>query len=423
MSPEGAQEGSGWVDPKEGLFEHGDFIGLRNNVPPEGMDLGDLVMATNVDINDALEVTRRKGFAAPLTTAIDRCLWSNGSICLGVGTNALKIMNPNGSVVTLKSGLTPGVPVDYADVADRVYWSNGVDFGCVQGGQNRSWGLPVPVPPIVTAGPGSLQAGMYQVAVTNIRNDGQESGAELGATCTLAATGGLQLTNIPVSPDPTIVAQAVYATSVNGETLYRVGVIANTSTTFLVANIQKDSMPLETQFLQPPPAGSHLAYWKGWMLVATDRHLYPSEEYGPELFDIRKAIPFNSRITMLAPLNNRTDGIYVGTDTQVLWLDGDSPETLEYKTVAEYGVIPGTLDYIDSELLGDNPKAGDTIAVFATTRGICVGNVGGVFQNLTEPRYAYPVMDVGAGITRRHRGTVQYVVTLQGTPVPGNVAT
>jgi hypothetical protein len=266
-----------------------------------------------------------------------------------------------------------------------------------------------------------LRAGIYQYAVTYLRNDDQESGARKAGTIELLHPGGIFLSPIATSLDPTVTHKIIYCTSVGGETLYKVGIIDNETTTFLIDTIRPGASPLLTQFLSPPPAGDYIAYWKGWLLVAKDNRLYVSEPYAPELFDLRKSYPFLDPITMVAALNNRTDGIWVGTTNQVVWLEGGSPEEWKPNPAADYGVIPHTLALFDGDQLGDGSSGGDTVAYFATTHGFCLGKSDGSFTNTSQSRFAYPVQATGAGIIRRHRGTVQYVVTMQGAEVAGNV--
>ena len=407
------------VDEREGLEEFSAFMGLRNNVDAASFGREDLVTALNVDILDDLGVSRRKGFSSALTTAIDRSLWASGDVCLGVGTNTLKLVNPDYSVKTLLTGLTAERPLSYTAVGDRVFWSNGAQKGVVQNGANRSWGIDVPDQPVATAGSGELLAGLYQYAVTYLRADGQESGASLAGTITLDGQGGILLTSIAVSTDPSVAYKAIYITSVGGETLYQAGVITNATASFAIREPRMGASPLLTQFLQPPPAGDHLGYQNGYLLVANGARLYPSEPYAPELFDYRKALPFLGRITMVAPVKG---GVWVGLDNQIGWLSGDTPEVWDFKVVADYGVIPHTLWFADSGVIGDGQAIGEMAALFASKRGLCVGLPGGKLVNLTESRFAYPVMDVGAGIVRRHRGTNQFLVTMQGTETAGNVA-
>lgn len=413
------------VDPKEGLFEFAGFRGLRNNVGAESFGPDDLEAALNVDIADDLGADRRMGHGAPVVAGVTESLWASDVVCLGVGSNTLKQINPDWSTVSLLSGLTPNRALSYAAVADRVYWSNGSEKGCVGGGVNRTWGLAHPGVFQLSSTAGTLRLGKYQVAVTWLRQDGQESGTPGSQLIELTDTGGISLSSIPVSTDPTVAYKAIYVTSTDGETPYRVGVIPNADTTFTIRDPNKGASPILTQFLEPPPAGEHIAYWKGWMLVAKGSRLHRSKDYSPELFDLREAVPFLDRITMVAPLNNKSDnrsGIWLGTASQVLFLDGESPEAWSFKPVANYGAIPGAATYADGELIGDGSLAGNTVALFGTERGLCMGQADGSFLNLTQARFAYPIQDTGAAIVRRHNGMTQLVVAFKGAEVAGNVS-
>ena len=322
------------------------------------------------------------------------------------GTNFTVTVTSTGTVLTVTSG--------------TVLATSGSQTYTVNAGESMSF--PLGAPPVVlgeavTSLP--LPAGKYQVALTYLRNDGQESGACRATTIDLTANGGISLSAIPVSTDPTVTHKAIYLTPVNGETLYRVGVIPNADTTFVVREIRKGASPLLTQFLSAPPAGDHIAYANGLMLVAKGARLYPSESYAPELFDLRKAIPFTDRIAMVAPVK---DGVWIGTDSQIIWLAGNLPEKWDFKVAAEYGCIRGTLTFNDSELIGDGSAGGEIVAFFASKRGLRVGHLGGRLINLDRDRFAYPIQERGAGIVRRHRGIAQFVVTMQGAETAGNVA-
>lgn len=410
------------IDPREGLFQHSDFTGLRNNVGQEGFALSDLATAFNCDLNDAREIQRRKGYGPVVIAGVDRSLWSFGSVCLAVGSNSLKLINPNLSTTTLRTGLTANRELQYTNFGDRAFYSNGAENGVVQNGQHRTWGITPPGLPVATVTGGLLLAGDYQFAITYLRQDGQESGTGRAGTLTLTAAGGIALSSIPVSADPTVTMKNVYLTTVGGTVLYRRGVIPNAQTTFTINALQMDANPLTTQFLQPPPAGDFIEYYKGYMLVAKDNRIYPSKSYSPELFDYRQAIPFTDRITMIAALNNKNDSAWIGTVSQVAQLIGTDPSNWTFQVAAAYGVIPGSLNYMDGELLGDGSDKGNTIALFATTQGMCVGRSDGTFANLTQEKFAFPSMDRAASIVRRHRGIAQYVLTLEGIEVPANVA-
>jgi hypothetical protein len=408
------------VDPREGLFQFDDFRGLRNNVGTNTFAPGDLSVALNVDIDDALNAHRRRGFSAAVTTAVDRSIWAHGSVCLGVGNDALKLVNPDYTTKTLRAGLTSSRPLSYAALGGRVFWSNGVETGVVQNGENRSWGIASPTMPAATLAAGTLPAGTYQYAVTYLRNDGQESGAPRAGVITLAADGGIALSSISVSNDPTVAYKAIYMTATNGETLFAVGMIPNDETTFVVAETRQLASPLITQFLGPAPAGDFIAEFRGHLLVADGDRLHLSEPYAPELFDYRKAVPFTDVIMMVAPMPDGS-GVYIGTQNKVVWMHGGSPSSWEYREVAPYGVIPGTLTYSDGGVITPE-RASEKVAFFATQRGLCVGSANGALTNMTESRFAYPIQAQGAGVVRRHRGMAQYLCTMIGPETAGNVA-
>jgi hypothetical protein len=404
----------------EELREHRDFTGLRNNVGAAGFDLGDLEVGLNVDIDDKGFLLRRKGHSAVVVAGVDRDLFAAGGVCLGVGGDALKQIMPDWSTITLRTGLTPARALTYAALGTRIYYANGVESGVVENGAHRSWGLTPPaLGPAALVG-GALRAGRYQYTMTYLRGDGQESGAPRAALMELSAEGGFELT-LPVSTDPDVTMKAVYVSDRDGETLFRYAVLDNAETTFAVREARPGSVALATQFLVSPNMLGTIdlsAYANGRMLVAAGSRLYCSEPYAPELFDPRKAWPFLDAITMVKPLE---DGTWLGTRSQVVWLPNAEPEKWQFMAKAPYGVIPGTA-YVDGiSSIGDGSGKGPAV-YFATTQGLCVGGNGGQMSNFTEGKFSYPIQERGAGIVRRHRGMSQYLTTLHGAEVAGNVA-
>lgn len=408
------------LDPREGLFEFTEFKGLRNAVDPSDFGPGDLSIATNVDIDDAENISRRKGYSAVVVAGVDRDLFAAGGICLGVGSNVLKQIMPDFSTIVLRSGLTAGRRLTYWAIANRVYYSSGIEFGVVQNGAHRSWGLEVPTLGAATLTGGGLLAGQYQWTMTYVRNDGQESGAPLAQLVTVPAGGGFTLA-LPVSPDPTVTHKRVYLTARNGQALYEYSEELNATTSLSVQLELPGVTPLETQFLVPPNilgAVSHIAYGNGHMLAAVDNKLFVSEPYAPELFDPRKVYTFPDRVTLVAFLE---DGAWVGTDTEIAWLANSDIEKWEFKQRANYGAIPGTAVVHSAEDIG-NGESKLPAVLFAAKDGLCAGLANGQFINFTKGRFAYPKQPLGAGVVRDYRGGVQYLVSLNGPETPGNMA-
>jgi len=402
----------------EGVFNHAGFKGLRNTVDAEGFELGDLDAATNVDIDDAGDARLRRGHPAASVVGAAHSLWSDGNICLAVVSGALTQLNPDLSTVTLQSGLGDRpVSFDSPPGTGRVYWSNGVVSGVVEGGSARSWGLPVPARLSAFTGAGDMPPGRYQFAATYLRSDGQESGAPRAGEADLVYSGGLAVV-LPPWPDDDVVELAFYVSKPNGSELYYERSVSTGTPSVTVTHVPTGARTLTTQHLSPPPAGDIVGYFGGRMYVASRGTLYPSRPYGYELFDLREGIYYGgAEITLFAPV---VDGVFVAAGQRTLYHAGRDPSIWEFATKATYGAIPGT-SYRDSAAALD-PKGEGTCVIWASSRGICAGFDGGRFINLTEDRFAFPVQPAGAGVVRPWRGTQQFLTTLRGTEVPGNIA-
>jgi hypothetical protein len=100
----------------------GQFSGLKNTVAAERLSGSDLQRAINVDIDDAGQLRRRRGF-----TQKDSSKWHSikamaGKV-YGVKNGVLGIIRPNYAFYTL--GVTIGdPPVCYTEVNDEVYFSS-----------------------------------------------------------------------------------------------------------------------------------------------------------------------------------------------------------------------------------------------------------------------------------------------------------
>lgn len=400
------------------VFTFAKFLGLRNTVGIESLDPGDLSVAINVDQTDAYRLRRRKGFEATTVTTPRHSLWSDGLTALVVNGSNLVQVQPDLTERTVRSGLTPGLRMHYVVIGDRIFFSNSVETGVFQDGNTRSWGLEVPSPlPFVTALGGNLPAGIYQYTMTYVREDGQESGAQPSGNFSLAVPGGLRFNDLPVPTDPGVLFKRLYVSDANGDQLYALLTLAPTARTASYTEYRTGTLPLASQFLDPALPGVLLAHFAGHVLLARDNRLYRSETYAPELFDLRKGLAVPSRITLVVPMD---DGIYLGTEDEIFWLNGRNPAEWRLDRKDVHGAVFGTAAYGPAEdvLEGQNGQ----VVIFVGTKGIVAGFNGGTLLSLTEERYSFPVMTEGAGIIRHHGGTIQYVVTLRGTEGVSNIA-
>jgi hypothetical protein len=399
------------------VFAFEEFAGLRNTVDVENFEPGDLHTALNVDVTDAKKLRRRRGYGAPVFGTAAHSLWSDGDNALFMSAGSLYRLNADLTTTALRSGLGTA-RMQYAAIGGRVYFSNGSASGVVDSATARSWGIPmVTIQPVSAAIGGLLPAGRYQYALTFVRDDGQESGTGMASTIDLSADGGIQFSLIPVPTDTSIAEKRLYVSPPDGDRMYLQMVLPPSTEEATLTDYRHGTVALATQFLSAPPPADMLAYFNGHILVASGSRLYPSEPYAPELFDWRRAQPFASRITLVAPVE---DGVYLGTEGQIIFLAGKDPASWVFQPKFSYGVIPGTLAYGDAADLGGEMKG--PAAMFATADGIVAGLNGGTIVNLTSDRFRYPVTKLGAGIVRGSDGVTQYVATLQGAGTTDNTA-
>lgn len=394
------------------------FLGLRNTVGEESFEPGDLSIALNVDQTDAYRLRRRKGFEATSVVVPHQSLWSDGVLALSVqGTNLVQIM-PDLTTRVVRTGLTAGARMYYASIGARVFYSNGVETGVFTDGSSRSWGIALPTKlPLAQVIGGSLQPGGYQYTMTYIRSDGQESGAPSSGNITLPSIGGLRFYDLAISPDPDVLFKRIYVSPVNGDQTYALQVVPNSATETTYTEERIGTLPLMTQFLSPALPGRLIAAFAGHVLMARGNTLYRSEPYAPELFDLRKGLPFEDRITLVAPMD---DGVYLGTESEVVWLAGRNPAEWKLDRKSVHGAILGTAAYGPAEDVAEGQQG--PVVLYVSTKGVVAGFNSGSLLNLTEERFGFPVMDEGAAIIRHHGGTVQYIVTLRGVEGASNVA-
>lgn len=394
------------------------FSGLRNDVDPERFELTDLELAVNVDLDKSGRLARRAG-QTEVVAGATHSLWANDreTTALYVQAGTLKALNADYSARAVAAGLTPNMYMSYTEVGDRVYFSNGVQTGVFENGVVRSWGLPVP--PIASAQitVGALPAGKYQYVVTYFRADGQESGAGIATEIDVPAGSGLVFA-LPVSSNPGVATKAVYLSTPNGEVLYLALLVANATVTATYKNDTTElNTALLTQFLQPPPAGQIVGYYRGHTFVAAGDLLYPSIGFGYELFDLRKFIPTDGRITLIAPMEDkeihesegRNSGFFLGTDRSCGILVGSDPDNFQYVPKTTYGAIEGAVDYVDGSLFGDNSTGARSLPLWLTTQGLCVGMPGLEIKNLTRTKYGFPAAGRGAALFQP--GPNRYIAT------------
>jgi hypothetical protein len=145
------------------------------------------------------------------------------------------------------------------------------------------------------------------------------------------------------------------------------------------------------------------------MLYARDNILMYSEPYAYEIIDPRfYYIPFTSKIVMIA---STSGGVYVGTESEVLFFNGDDIHNVKAKKAYDNGVVSGTKRHISGSLIGDG-ETDEPLPVFMSKNGICVGLPSGAVQNVTERAVNIPAGVVGTAMFRHQNEQNHYVAVI-----------
>jgi len=384
--------------------------GENNILGAEELPVTALRRSVNYDITDTGNLLRRRGRTKIWTGTIERgTLYSNGEKVLFVESGTLwELVKMSGSWVRLmiRMGVGPH-PMFYVSVNNDIYYSNGLLTGRLTAdGLVKPWGITPPVdqPTLVVSDTGGgLTAGTYQVAMTFVADDGEESGTPLAKIAEVTADGGtITLTDIPTSTEASKVR--VYCSEVNGEGLYRVGEFITGVPSFRITQVSNNQdIRLQTQHGVTPAPGTVLEYHNGRIYIAQGKVVWYTDamRYGlvkPHM----NYLQFPSDVTVMKAV---ADGIYICAD-QTYWISGVDTNEFQQRAVLPYGAVKGTgLDI---------PKS-DNVAWFSDF-GIVIGGLEAQITNVQEDKSAVSNFENGAMIFREQRGLRQIVATM-GTGV------
>jgi len=396
------------------------FGGIRNTLSNERIDRAvrqvgsrdqrtDLVEADNVDLDSSGRASRRAGQTLVIPTAA-HSIWASNDMCLFVQAGVLMRLNADYTATQLASGIGDS-PMCYEDVNDTIYWSNGVMNGVVTvEGIAQTWGMYAPeYQPQAVGIAGTLAAGTYLFAMTYMRNDGQESGTGLAGQIQLADNSGLRFTWAPPS-DRSITSVAVYLSEPNSEVMYQafVAPVSAGAASFTGGAL---SLPLNTQWLDAPPAGDVLTWHRGRIFIAKGAFLYATAALGYGYVDLRDYVAIDNTLIRFAIAVDH--GVYVGTELAVYFLKGDALTEMTLDSVTESYGVAGSAILVDGFVAtGDEKLAGSICAMFASGSGVHLGTPDGTVTNLTYDRFQITMPRSGAAVLRTSQTLTQYLLTM-----------
>lgn len=373
------------------------FLGIRSDVNPERMSPGDLLEAINVRFDKTGQMFRRDGSERQVIGTAHSA-WGDGDVALVVFNNILSRINADLTLTSIKTGMRPAQVVNYERVNGLIYWTNGVQHGVIDPGNNtnRTWGLSAPTVFDYAVVSGSMPEGVYQFAITFMRSDGQESGASPTMVAVVPAGGGLYIT-APTTDDPDVIRVVFYLSTPGGQTLYRAADLAPGQVGGYRGDTLDLNAPCLTQFMTPPPPAQTLGWFNGRLWLGLDEAVFPSAPFSLELFNLMEYLPFDGVVTLIAPQREGW-GMWVGTSKGLYYLSGKDPKDMEIKKHSESPVIAGTLVYVPGDKFGDGQFQGMDVPVWATQLGLCAGlpTPEGKVLMLTEGRNPWRLSGIGS---------------------------
>lgn len=382
--------------------------GVRNDLSPERFAETDLTAGTNIELDETGKTYRRLGVTS-VAPGNMHSLFSAGQFSYVVKDGWLCLVDVNTPSFT-QIIQVKGERVAYTPVNDRVFWSDGLQSGELLGAMNRRWGIQPPPAVVATEGYGNLESGTYVYTMTYVRADGTESGPAPWMFTRLGTGKGLSFTGLPISTDITVVGKRLYVSHCNGEVPLLAATLANSDTSCTYSGAGLLSIPVRGKACGAAPAGRVVGHYKGRTFVAENNYLWYSLPYEYGLFDLlRGYLGFSAPVTTFAAVS---DGVYVGTESEIVFLSGDDPAAFELRPVADYGSILGTEEYVPNYYV---TKEGlpELVPMWMSKHGVVVGLRGGEFKNLTGGHFILPEgVSAGASLLKVRGGTPQLITSL-----------
>jgi len=376
------------------------FKGLNNVANPFRLTPDWAVQIDNVDITRTSGLKRCSGYTRRTTNVGVTGAYAtvDQTRLYVVDSGELRQMNADLTYKVLKTGLS-SLPVYFEEHNGVVYYSNGVDFGTLEPGGWRPWGVPVPDSTIqLSLTTGSLPNARYFVVSTYVDDRGMESGNSEVAQ--IEGAGQINVTGIPQKAGYTT---NLYATMPNGTVLYLLKESVGTSFSYTLNSTLGRELPFWNvnvpRGLLPEACQGKMwitewfpqyDYTIIWSSLPLHYHHFAYGEGG-------LTVPGEVRIMEVAG----GDTLIIGTDRQVWSFNGD-----QLKEEAAYGVVDGY-----------HPVLFDGTLFFWSLRGLCSTLP---FKNLTEDKfYVAPGASAGAAVLEKD-GTRRYVVALRQGGQPYN---
>lgn len=396
------------------------FLGINNQSKETAVAANVLRDAVNINLDRDGKIRSRDGYSAPVVACENgHSLWTAKFLPFALFADEadLRVFWPNEQADTVFSGLSPGLPVSYTKINDAVFWSNGQQRGMVGLDLDATdWACEQPAgqPALAALANGGFKPGKVQVCVTFIDSRGRESGATVAAEITLAAAGGVEITNLPQPLSPDTQQIRIYATGPDGKALCAAATLPAGTPQYLLLNPPGGRL-IATQFLRPMPAGQLLASGNARQFVARENVLFwsPALRYGMCLIN-QGYTRFPATIDLLAFTGDGTDGagLYVACGDRTYWLAGPEPAQWRQVIASSAGAVPGSMCMTPAKVWGIDSRT-EVPAWLANDGHFVVGLPGGSVVSYHEDEAVTAIGERGASLFRNADGLRQFLTTLR----------
>lgn len=377
------------------------FSGMNNVKESEGFFSDDGIaeprIIHNADVDQTGTISVRHGFSKMISVVGSHSLWAGLSCSLFVANNKLYRFLPP-SYVEIGTINCGNFPLSYIEVEDKVYFSNRFCKGVFRPVTNtiEEWGILPPGGPMLIAGFGSLNPGVYNVTMTNTVGE-EISGTGPITSIELTSTGGIQVLNKPTGA-------IVWCTDANEYIFYNVGSVNKISS---IPTVE----PCPSLLCSPPPYLENLCYAFGRVWGSAGKTVYYSQPFKLEWFRLgANRFEFESDVTLLAKVST---GIFVGMKDKTRFFEGTEPDKM-HQIDAGAGSVSGTLAYCNNvpylaDVMGTQEKGYVDVPIWVTSEGIVVGNGNGRLFNLTKNKLRFGTPEKGASLYRNQDGAFQFL--------------
>jgi hypothetical protein len=403
------------------------FSGINNVAQfPELAGAGDLQDAVNVVITDDGSIFRRNGFSLIHSVSCSSLGVYGESLVYVSGSN-LVMYHPLGAEAVVMTELAGSGRMRYTQLNNYTYFCNGVDNGVITPLGARRLGIAPPPPPVLGNTSGSIAPGPYQIALTYMRGDGQESGTSTTVSCECTG-GGISVTGIEPSADTGVEWTAVYMTGLGGEVrgdgggLKMVALLQRDETSVTLYNNKAAGLGAECRTFgtSPPPPSSQMFYYRGRMYYLSGSAVFYSLPNMFENVDMSSGFfVFPDSVKFGVPLEG---GVWLGTDKEFMFLAFQDPtEKVDVRSKSPYG-CSNFGDKVDSTLVRERALASGPTAVFVAECGVCYGDNNGAYINRTASKWKPHSVTDGCSVVSNTVSDPQYMFVVDGEEFSMNLS-